>query len=45
MEAEGLSPRKLVDFKNNGERVAKFFFITDPDGYEIEVLQRAGRFK
>ena len=44
-EAEGLEPRKLVDFKNNGVPIAKFFFVTDPDGYEIEDLQRQGRFK
>lgn len=44
-EAENLNPRKLVDFQNKGERVAKFFFVADPDGYQIEVLQRAGRFK
>jgi len=25
--------------------LAKFFFVQDPDGYEIEVLQRHGRFK
>ena len=41
----GLNPRKLVDFKNKGESVAKFFFVADPDGYQIEVVQRAGRFK
>jgi len=29
----------------NGKTVGKFFFVTDPDGYKIEVLQRAGRFK
>jgi lactoylglutathione lyase len=28
-----------------GRLVGKFFFVTDPDGYKIEVLQRAGRFK
>jgi len=44
-EAAGLEPRKLVDFKNNGKTVAKFFFVADPDGYQIEVLQRQGRFK
>ena len=44
-EAEGLAPRKLVDFKNNCVTIAKFFFVADPDGYEIEVLQRQGRFK
>jgi len=43
--AAGLSPRKLVDFTNNGARVARFFFIADPDGYQIEVLQRGGRFQ
>lgn len=43
--AEGLAPRKLVDFHNNGVPVARFFFVADPDGYQIEVLQRAGRFQ
>ncbi|SIQ59014.1 lactoylglutathione lyase [Paracoccus thiocyanatus] len=40
----GLAPRKLVDFAPGGEVIARFFFIKDPDGYEIEVLQRAGRY-
>lgn len=40
----GLSPRKLVDFQNAGKPVARFFFIADPDGYQVEVLQRGGRF-
>jgi lactoylglutathione lyase len=44
MTAEGLAPRKLVDFRNGDVAVAKFFFVADPDGYQIEVLQRAGRF-
>lgn len=41
----GLSPRKLVDFAPGGEVIARFFFIQDPDGYEIEVLQRHGRYQ
>jgi lactoylglutathione lyase len=45
LTAAGLAPRNLVDFKNNGVQVAKFFFIADPDGYQIEVLQRGGRFQ
>ena len=45
LSAAGLAPRNLVDFKNNGVTVAKFFFIADPDGYQIEVLQRGGRFQ
>jgi lactoylglutathione lyase len=40
----GYSPRKIVEFEREGTLFAKFFFITDPDGYEIEVLQRHGRF-
>lgn len=40
----GYAPRKLVDFAPGGEVIARFFFIQDPDGYEIEVLQRAGRY-
>lgn len=41
----GLNPRKIVDFAPAGDRIARFFFIADPDGYQIEVLERGGRFK
>jgi lactoylglutathione lyase len=44
-ETLGLAPRKLVEFAPAGERVARFFFVADPDGYQIEVLERGGRFK
>ena len=44
-EAEGLAPRKLVEFAPDGKLIARFFFVSDPDGYEIEVLERSGRFK
>lgn len=44
-EAMGLAPRKLVDFAPGGTVIARFFFIADPDGYQIEVLQRGGRYK
>ena len=44
LTAAGLAPRKLVDFSNAGRLIARFFFIADPDGYQIEVLQRGGRF-
>ncbi|NKX44440.1 VOC family protein [Roseicyclus persicicus] len=43
-EAAGLAPRRLVDFAPAGEVIARFFFVADPDGYQIEVLQRGGRF-
>ncbi|WP_340108983.1 VOC family protein [Pikeienuella sp. HZG-20] len=45
LTAAGLNPRKLVEFAPDGELVGRFFFIADPDGYEIEVLERSGRFK
>jgi len=45
LEAEGLAPRKLVEFAPDGTLIARFFFICDPDGYEIEVLERSGRFQ
>ena len=45
MTAAGLAPRKLVDFAPDGEVIARFFFIQDPDGYEIEVLRRHGRYQ
>lgn len=43
-EAAGLAPRKLVEFAPDGKLVGRFFFVADPDGYEIEVLERSGRF-
>lgn len=43
-EAEGLNPRKLVEFAPAGDLVGRFFFVADPDGYQIEVLERSGRF-
>lgn len=43
--ALGLNPGKIVEFNRDGALLARFFFITDPDGYKIEVLQRHGRFK
>jgi lactoylglutathione lyase len=41
----GLSPGKIVEFNRDGGLLARFFFMTDPDGYKIEVLQRHGRFR
>lgn len=44
-EAQGLEPRKTVSFERDGQLMAKFFFVTDPDGYQIEILQNHGRYK
>ena len=44
IEAAGLSPHPIVEFNRDGALLARFFFISDPDGYKIEVLQRRGRY-
>ncbi len=43
-EAAGLNPGALKQMDRDGRPFGRFFFITDPDGYKIEVLQRGGRF-
>lgn len=43
-EKAGFAPRRLVDFKNGDVLVARFFFVQDPDGYQIEVIQKQGRY-
>lgn len=45
MKDLGLSVTDLKDFPFEGKPFARFFFVTDPDGYKIEVLKRFGRFK
>jgi lactoylglutathione lyase len=44
-EGLGFSPRKIVEFKKESVLLARFFFVEDPDGYKIEVLQRHGRYQ
>ncbi len=43
-ETSGFTPRKIVEFERDGALFAKFFFVKDPDGYEIEMMQRHGRY-
>jgi len=43
-EREKLSPGPLRDFKHDGATLARFFFVSDPDGYKIEVIEKGGRF-
>jgi lactoylglutathione lyase len=44
-ENEALSPQPIKEFHREGGLMAKFFFVQDPDGYRIEVLQRHGRYR
>ncbi len=45
LERAGHAPRKIVAFERDGALMARFFFIADPDGYQIEILQRHGRYR
>jgi lactoylglutathione lyase len=44
-ESLGLNPLPLKELTLEGKPPARFFFVHDPDGYKIEVLQRGGRYK
>ena len=43
--AAGIEPQPIKEFHRDGGLMARFFFIQDPDGYKIEVLQRHGRYR
>ena len=43
--AAGYSPRDIKEFHRDGALLARFFFVVAPDGYQIEVLQRHGRYR
>jgi lactoylglutathione lyase len=43
-QREKLTPGPLRDFQHEGVTLARFFFVSDPDGYKIEVIQKGGRF-
>lgn len=45
LTAAGLAPNPIKEFVRDGALMARFFFITDPDGYRIEVLQKHGRYR
>ena len=44
MASAGIEPTPVKEFHREGALMAKFFFVQDPDGYKIEVLQRHGRY-
>jgi lactoylglutathione lyase len=41
----GLAPGDIKEFFRDGALMARFFFVQDPDGYKIEVLQQHGRYR
>ncbi|MFQ2222521.1 glyoxalase superfamily protein [Aeromonas enteropelogenes] len=40
----GLTPSPVKAMEHEGNLLARFFFVTDPDGYKIEFIERGGRF-
>lgn len=43
-ESLGIKPNPIKEFHRDGALMARFFFVQDPDGYKIEVLERRGRY-
>jgi lactoylglutathione lyase len=43
--AAGHGPQPIKEFKRGDELLARFFFVQDPDGYKIEVLQTHGHYR
>jgi lactoylglutathione lyase len=42
----GCAPGDVKEFKDDaGKLLARYFFVQDPDGYKIEVLERHGHYK
>ncbi len=41
----GYEPTPIKAFKDGEQLLARFFFVTDPDGYRIEVLARHGHYQ
>jgi lactoylglutathione lyase len=44
-EKAGLKPLAIKEFHRDSSLMARFFFVHDPDGYKIEVLQKHGRYR
>ncbi len=45
LASAGLNPKDIKQFDRGTEKLARFFFIEDPDGYKIELLERYGHYQ
>lgn len=43
--SEGMEPAEVKEFFREGSLLARFFFVTDPDGYKIEFLEKLNRYR
>lgn len=45
MQELGLAPGEIKEFRDHDQAlIARYFFVQDPDGYKIEVLERHGHY-
>lgn len=44
IKAAGVAANDIKEFRDGELLIARFFFMQDPDGYKIEVLQRHGHY-
>lgn len=40
----GLDPEPIKELSHGDRLLGRYFFLSDPDGYRVELLERAGRF-
>ena len=45
LHALGYQLQPIKEFYDGTQLIARFFFIQDPDGYKIEVLQKHGHYR
>jgi lactoylglutathione lyase len=45
LDGLGYAPTAVKEFHRDGALMARFFFVQDPDGYKIEVLEKHGRYR
>jgi lactoylglutathione lyase len=45
IQAAGFAPKEIKAMTHDGKPFGRFFFIEDPDGYKIEILEAGGRFR
>lgn len=41
----GYEPGEVKELHRDGQMLARYCFVSDPDGYKIELLQRHGRYR
>jgi lactoylglutathione lyase len=45
MSGLGIAPTDIKRFSDGDTLIARFFFVQDPDGYKVEVLERHGHYQ